>query len=141
VIGINSSILSTSGGNQGIGFAIPINTAREVAGELIAHGNVSRAYIGFYLQDVTASIAQALGLDSTTGAIVTEVDEGSPADEVGLRRGDVILGYNDEPITCLQDFYDEFQRSAPGDELLLKVLRDGRLYKVSLVVDEQPVEE
>jgi S1-C subfamily serine protease len=141
VIGINSSILSTSGGNQGIGFAIPINTAREVAGELIAHGNVSRAYIGFYLQDVTASIAQALGLDSTTGAIVTEVDEGSPADEVGLRRGDVILGFNDEPITCLQDFYDEFQRSAPGDELLLKVLRDGRLYKVSLVVDEQPVEE
>ncbi len=141
VIGINSSILSTSGGNQGIGFAIPINTAREVAGELIAHGNVSRAYIGFYLQDVTASIAQALGLDSTTGTIITEVDEGSPADEVGLRRGDVILGYNDEPITCLQDFYDEFQRSAPGDELLLKVLRDGGLYKVTLVIDEQPVEE
>ncbi len=139
-IGINSSILSTSGGNQGIGFAIPINTAKAVAEELIAHGNVRRPYVGFYLQDITPSIAQALGLSSTEGAIVTEVEPGSPAAEVGLEPGDVVLSYNTEPITSLQDFYDEFQTSAPGDELVLKVQRDGRLYKVDLVIDEQVVE-
>jgi serine protease Do len=140
VIGINSSILSTSGGNQGIGFAIPINTAREVAEEIIRYGGVKRSYIGFYLQDVTSSIAQAMGLRSTQGALVTQVDKGSPAAEAGLEPGDIVLSYNSEPIADVESFNEQFQRSAPGDDVVLVVQRDGRQYRVALVIAERDEE-
>jgi serine protease Do len=140
VIGINSSILSTSGGNQGIGFAIPINTAREVAQDIIRYGGVRRSYIGFYLQDVTPSIAQAMGLRSTDGALVTQVDKGSPAAEAGLEPGDIILTYNTEPIAGVNGFNEIFQRSAPGDDVVLVVQREGRQYRVALVIAERDEE-
>ncbi|HUT99275.1 MAG TPA: trypsin-like peptidase domain-containing protein [bacterium] len=140
VIGINSSILSTSGGNQGIGFAIPINAAREVAQEIIRYGGVRRSYIGFYLQDVTPSIAQAMGLRSTDGALVTQVDKGSPAEEAGLEPGDIVLSYNTEPITGVDGFNEQFQRSAPGDDVVLVVQREGRQYRVALVIAERDEE-
>ncbi len=140
VIGINSSILSTSGGNQGIGFAIPINAAREVAQEIIRYGGVRRSYIGFYLQDVTPSIAQAMGLRSTDGALVTQVDKGSPAAEAGLEPGDIILTYNTEPIAGVDGFNEQFQRSAPGDDVVLVVQREGRQYRVALVIAERDEE-
>jgi len=140
VIGINSSILSTSGGNQGIGFAIPINAAREVAQEIIRYGGVRRSYIGFYLQDVTPSIAQAMGLHSTDGALVTQVDKGSPAAEAGLEPGDIILSYNTEPIAGVDGFNEQFQRSAPGDDVVLVVQREGRQYRVALVIAERDEE-
>ena len=140
VIGINSSILSTSGGNQGIGFAIPINTARAVAQEIIRYGGVRRSYIGFYLQDVTPSIAQAMGLRSTEGALVTQVDKGSPAAEAGLETGDIVLSYNTEPIAGVDGFNEKFQRSAPGDDVVLVVQREGRQYRVALVIAERTEE-
>jgi len=134
VIGINSSILSTSGGSQGIGFAVPINLAREIAEELIASGGVSRSYIGFYLQDLTPSIAQAMHLSSTEGAIVSQVDAGSPADEVGLQVGDIVLSMQGEAVIGVDQFSGEFGNTAPGDEIVLTVLRDGRQYRVVVVV-------
>jgi len=140
VIGINSSILSTSGGNQGIGFAIPINTARAVAQEIIRYGGVRRSYIGFYLQDVTPSIAQAMGLRSTEGALVTQVDKGSPAAEAGLETGDIVLEYNSEPITGVNGFNEQFQHSVPGDDVVLVVQREGRQYRVALVIAERAEE-
>jgi serine protease Do len=137
VIGINSSILSTSGGNQGIGFAIPINTAREVAEEIIRFGGVRRPYIGFYLQDVTPSVAQAMRLLSTNGALVTQVDKESPAQKAGLEPGDIVLSYNSEPITGVEGFNEQFQRSVPGDDVVLVVQRGGRQYRVALVIAER----
>ncbi len=137
VVGINSSILSTSGGSQGIGFAIPINVAREVAEEIIRFGGVRRSYIGFYLQDVTPSIAQAMTLGSTDGALVTQVDKGSPADESGLEPGDIVLSYNGEPVTGVDAFNTFFKESVPGDDVVLIVQRDGKQYRVALVIAEQ----
>ena len=134
VIGINSSILSTSGGSQGIGFAVPINLASEIAEEIIASGGVSRSYIGFYLQDLTPSIAQAMHLTSTEGAIVSQVDAGSPADEVGLQIGDIVLSLRGEAVTGVEQVSSKFDKTAPGDELALTVLRDGRQYRVVVVV-------
>ncbi len=136
VIGINSSILSTSGGNQGIGFAIPINVAREVADEIIRFGGVRRSYIGFYLQDVTPSIAQAMRLTSSDGTLITQVDKGSPAAEAGLESGDIVLSYNGEPVTGVDGFNTLFKESVPGDDVVLTVQRDGRQYRVALVIAE-----
>ncbi|MCK4594145.1 PDZ domain-containing protein, partial [bacterium] len=136
VIGINSSILSTSGGNQGIGFAIPINVAREVAEEIIRFGGVRHSYIGFYLQDVTPSIAQAMRLSSSDGTLITHVDKGSPAAEAGLEPGDIVLSYNGEPVTDVDGFNTLFKESVPGDDVVLTVQRDGRQYRVALVIAE-----
>ena len=97
LIGINTAILSgNSGGNQGIGFAIPINMARHDMDSILAHGKVERGYLGILPQDVTPSMAKALGVHETTGALVGDVTANSPASKAGLQKGDIILAVNGE---------------------------------------------
>jgi serine protease Do len=103
VIGINTFILSRSGGSQGIGFAIPIDTVRRVVAEIKAHGQVREVWVGVQVQEIPASLAESLELDSTAGVIVASVDRGSPAEKAGIRRGDVIRKIGDNTIADFED--------------------------------------
>ena len=115
LIGINSQILTPSGGNIGIGFAIPANMAKNVMTQLIEHGQVHRGKIGVTIQPVTSDIASSLGLAQVRGALVNSVEAGSPADKAGVRRGDVITAVNGESIADLQRPAQRSLAAAAGD--------------------------
>ncbi len=103
VIGVNTAIFSPSGGNVGIGFAIPSNQARQIIAQLKDGGVVERGWLGVHIQQVTPEIAESLGLEKAKGALVSKVAEGSPAEKAGLKRGDVILEVEDEDVRALRD--------------------------------------
>ncbi len=123
VIGINTAI-NTSG--QGIGFAIPINLARHVAEQLVAHGTVKRAMIGVTLANMTPEIAEGFGLGSQQGVIIQSVFAGSPAERAGLRRNDVIVEMNGQPVTDRDKFRFKIADTPSGTRVRLAVLRDGK---------------
>ena len=126
VVGINAAILSQSGGNIGIGFAIPINLANAVMRQLIEHGEVRRGQLGVMVQDLTPDLARYLKLDVQHGAIVTQVMPGSAAEQAGLRSEDVIVAVNDKPVHSARELRNDIGLMAIGDTVKLKVLRDGK---------------
>jgi Do/DeqQ family serine protease len=126
LVGINSQILSPSGGNIGIGFAIPANMAAHVMSQLIEHGEVRRGMLGVSIQPVTADIARSLGLSEVRGAIVSAVNEGSPAAKAGLERGDVITAVNGEAVRDGNSLRNQIAQLLPGTAVKLAVVRDGR---------------
>jgi serine protease Do len=139
-VGINTAIVSESGGYMGIGFAIPINMARSVADQLRRTGRVVRGYLGFYAQDVTPEIAKSLGLQRAQGAIITQVERGSPADQAGLQPGDVILEMNGNPIENYTEFRTAVAAMRPGTTVQLLVWRDGRTFERNVTLGERPAE-
>jgi serine protease Do len=126
LIGINSQILTPSGGNIGIGFAIPANMAKSVMTQLIDHGQVHRGMIGVTIQPVTSDIASSLGLSQVRGALVNSVQSGSPADKAGIRRGDVITSVNGAAVKDSNDLRNNVGQMAPGSTAKLTVVRDGK---------------
>ena len=126
LIGINSQILSPSGGNIGIGFSIPANMARSVMTQLIEHGEVRRGRLGVTIQGITPALAESLGLGGTTGALVGDVDAGSPAAKAGLRSGDVITAINGEAVKDSNVLRNEIAQLQPGTTVRVTVLRDGK---------------
>jgi Do/DeqQ family serine protease len=126
LIGINSQILSPSGGNIGIGFAIPSNMARNVMDQLVAGGSVRRGMLGVTIQPVNADIAKSLGLEKVAGAIVNSVSPGSPAERAGVRRGDVVVALDGTPVSDSNALRNQVARMQPGSTVRLTVLRDGR---------------
>ena len=126
LIGINSQILSPSGGNIGIGFAIPANMAKNVMTQLIDHGQVHRGMIGVTIQPVTGDIASSLGLSHVGGALVNSVQSGSPADKAGIKRGDVITSVNGTAIKDTNSLRNDLAQMAPGTTAKLTVVRDGK---------------
>ena len=98
LVGINTAILSRTGGNIGIGFAIPINLARNILVSLLETGGVQRGLLGVRISDISPDIAEAFGLPNTSGALLQQVEEGLPADRAGLKRGDVVVALNGRPI-------------------------------------------
>ena len=136
LIGINSQILTPSGGNIGIGFAIPANMAKNVMTQLIEHGQVHRGKIGVTIQPVTSDIASSLGLAQVRGALVNSVEAGSPADKAGVRRGDVITAVNGESIGTYNDLRNEVSQLQPGTATKLSIVRDGKEQTVNLTVAE-----
>jgi Do/DeqQ family serine protease len=140
LVGINSQILSPSGGSIGIGFAIPTNMARDVMGQLIKTGNVRRGMIGVGIQPVTADIAQNLGLREVRGALVNEVRPGSPAASAGVRMGDVIVAFNGAPVGDSNSFRNMVARTQPGTPVTFTVARDGREQELRATLAELPVE-
>ena len=126
LIGINSQILSPSGGNIGIGFSIPANMARHVMSQLIEHGEVRRGRLGVTIQAVTPELARAMNLGTTSGALVSDVESGTPAESAGLKRGDVITALNGEPVKDSNVLRNEVAQLAPGTEVKLTVIRDGK---------------
>ena len=126
LVGINSQILTPSGGNIGIGFAIPANMAKNVMTQLIDHGQVHRGMIGVTIQPVTSDIASSLGLSQVRGALVNSVQPGSPAEKAGIRRGDVITSVNGAAVKDSNDLRNDVAQMAPGSTAKLTVVRDGK---------------
>jgi len=134
LVGINSQILSSSGGSIGIGFAIPINLAKSVMSQLIAYGKVERGRIGIVGQDLTPELAKALGLKIEHGALVSRVLPGSPAAHAGLKAEDVIVEANGKPINDMLELRNLVGLLRVGDKVDLKVLRDGATRQFTVVV-------
>jgi serine protease Do len=139
LVGINTAILSGgSGGNQGIGFAIPINMAKHVMDEILKHGKVVRGYIGVAIQEVTPDLAKAFNVSAEKGALVGSVESSSPAAKAGLQRGDVITELNGQPISGPNDLRLEVSTMDPGTTVHLKVNRNGQTRDVTLTLGEAP---
>jgi serine protease Do len=138
VIGINTAIVSPSGGNIGIGFAIPINMAKKVMEELLAKGKIARGYLDLNPQDIDEDLAKALKLKSTEGALVAGVTSGGPADKAGIKQGDIIIAFDGKKITDSTDLRNMVAATAPGTSVKLTLLRDGREMDVTAVLAERP---
>jgi S1-C subfamily serine protease len=136
LVGINSQILTPTGGNIGIGFAIPANMARDVADQLIKSGEVKRGFLGVTIQPVTSEIASRLGLKEVGGVIVGAVEQGSPAEHAGMKQGDVITAFNGNQIADGNSLRNLVASAGPGAEVTLTVLRDGREQQVRARLDE-----
>jgi Do/DeqQ family serine protease len=138
LIGINTEILSSNGGNVGIGFAIPVNMARSVMDQLIRYGAVRRGQLGVSMYTVTPDIAHSLGLASAVGALVSQVVEGSPADKAGLRVGDVVTAVNGQPIKSNSELRNIIGLLRVGDSIDIGLVRDGRPKRVTAVIAAAP---
>ncbi|MGH9836408.1 MAG: Do family serine endopeptidase [Blastocatellia bacterium] len=136
LVGINSQILTPTGGNIGIGFAIPANMARNVTEQLIKGGRVRRGYLGVTIQPMTSEIATRLGLKEPHGVIVGAVEKGSPAERAGLKQGDVIVAFNGNQIADGNSLRNLVASAGPGAEVTLTVLREGREQQLRATLDE-----
>lgn len=136
LIGINSQILSPSGGNIGIGFAIPSNMAQSVMKQLVKDGKVHRGMLGVGIQDVTSELAENFGLKDLNGVIVNSVTAGSPAEKAGLKQGDVIIKLNDKPIKDGNELRNQIAQTAPGTEVSIGFLRGENEQNVSVTLGE-----
>jgi serine protease Do len=141
LVGINTAIIpNDTGGNQGIGFAVPINMARRVMELLIAGGKVTRGDLAILLQDITPRLAKSLDLPDQKGALVSDVFPNTPAEKAGIKSGDVIIGFNGKDITDVNSFQLAVAESAPGSSAAVKLLHNGRLETVMVTLSELPVE-
>jgi len=147
VIGVNTAIYSNGGGimgggsgNIGIGFAIPINMAREVFEQLIETGTVSRGYLGIYIDDITEQLARAMKIESKDGAIVTNIIPDAPADKAGMKVEDVIIKLNDIDIKNVKQLQKEVAKLGKGAKATVTVMRDGKKVKLNVKLDERPDE-
>ena len=140
-IGINTAIFSRSGGYMGIGFAIPINMAREICDQLVANGAVSRGYLGIAIQQLTPELAKSFGLDKTEGILVGDVTKDSPAAAAQLKSGDVIVEFDGTEVTEMGDFRNRVAMAGPDHEIALTVIRDGQRMTVNVTTGERPVSE
>ena len=136
LVGINSAIFTPSGGNVGIGFAIPSAMAYYVMGQLTEHGEVRRGTLGIFVQDLTADLAGAFGLEQGAGALVTEVDGGSPADKEGLQAGDVVTAVGGNPVKSAQDFHNLEGQFPVDDKVRVDYVREGKEKSARLKVAE-----
>lgn len=138
LIGINTAIISRSGGNQGIGFAIPANMCRDVLESLVTDGKVNRGYLGVLPQDITPALARKLDLKETTGALLAEITPRGPADRSGLRSGDVVTEFNGKPIRDARHLRLEVARTKPGLSVNVGIRREGSPKSLQITVRERP---
>jgi serine protease Do len=138
LVGINTAIISGSGGNQGIGFAVPINMAKNVLDRLIAGGKLTRGYLGIAPQDVDANFARQFNLPGQSGALVSDVLPNSPAQKAGLKSGDVIIAINDKGISDANNLKLTVSQILPDTRVSVKYVRDGATKTVSAMLAELP---
>jgi serine protease Do len=136
VVGINTFIFTSGGGSLGMGFAIPINTAKRIVDEIVRYGEVRKVWVGVRVQEITRRAARMLGLPSTDGVLVNDVDSGSPAEDAGVRVGDVIVAVNGEPVRDFEEARRALFGVQVGDRLQLDVLRKGEAHRFDLVMKE-----
>jgi Do/DeqQ family serine protease len=134
LIGINTEIISSNGGNVGIGFAIPVNMVRSVVDQLLKYGVVKRGQLGVSMYTVTPDIARSLGLPSAVGALISRVVDGSPADKAGLRVGDVITSVNGQPVRSNSELRNAIGLLRVGAALDIGLVRDGKPMRVTAVI-------
>ncbi len=142
LIGINTAIATSGGGrgNQGIGFAVPSNLAREVMRQIEEHGHVIRGWLGVAVQDVTPAMATPLGLTTPGGALVGDVTEGSPAAKAGLMRGDVVIAIDGKPVADSRGLRMLIAEASPGAQVRLSVVRDGARRDAAATLGEVPAD-
>ena len=138
VIGINTAIVSGSGGYMGIGFAIPSNMATKVMDQLIKDGSVTRGFLGVTLQPVDPELAKFYKLDKPQGALITDVVKGSPADVAGLKVEDVIIGFDNAPVDSLSTFRNAVSLMPPGSKISLRIVRDGKQKEIKVTITSAP---
>ena len=138
VIGINTAIFSTTGGYQGIGFAIPVNVARAILGDLVHGQRVLYGWLGISVQDVTEELKEHFQLPSKEGVIVARVMEGSPGEKGGLKDGDVILSLGGQPVKNVRELLRQVARAKVGERLPATVMRGGKPVPLSLEIGERP---
>ncbi len=141
VVGINSQIYSRTGGFMGLSFAIPADVAMDVVQQIKDKGSVSRGWLGVYIQEVTYELAQSFQLDKPVGALVSQVIEGSPAEKSGIQAGDVILSFNGREIKDSSDLPPMVGRVPVDSKVRLKLLRDGKVKQLEVVIEELPTED
>jgi serine protease Do len=134
VIGVNSAISSVG---QGIGFAVPINTAKAILSQLKATGHVQRGYLGIRLRNVTTDLKDAFGLKDTKGALVEDVEKGLPGDQAGLRPGDVIVGVDGKGVNTMDELVKTISAREPGSRVKLNLLREGRPVVVTARLEDR----
>jgi serine protease Do len=135
-VAINTAIFSRTGGSMGIGFAIPINMAKGIRDQLIEHGSVSRGYLGIVIQDLTPDLARNFGLSNEKGILVSDVKDGSPADRAGMRRGDVIVEADGEPVTEIGPFRNKIALLGPSRKVHVAFLRGGKRQSAIITTEE-----
>jgi serine protease Do len=140
VVGINTAIASNSGVGAGVGFAIPIDMAKQIMDELINSGGVTRGYLAILPQDITEDLAQALKVPENGGALVGSVTSGGPGEKGGIKRGDVIIEFNGQKITNSNQLRNEVARMDPDKTANVVVIRDGKRKELKVKVGERPTE-
>ncbi len=138
LIGINTAILSGGGGNEGVGFAIPINMAHQVMDQILQHGKVVRAWLGVVIQPVTPEIAKAFGYTGSEGALVGDITPNSPASKAGLEKGDIILQLNAQPVASSRELQLKVATLPPGSTAKLVIYRGGSKRDLSVVLGDMP---
>jgi serine protease Do len=138
VVGINTAISSNNGGYQGVGFAIPANTAKWVAGQLMANGSVKRAYLGVGIQQMNHDLAGQFGVQAREGVLVTDVFPNTPAEKAGLKSGDIVLDFAGTQIRTPGDLQGAVERTPIGEKRSLKVLRGDKEVTLTIIGTEQP---
>jgi serine protease Do len=141
VIGVNSAIVSPSGGSVGIGFDIPADTAKLVVDQLRQKGSVTRGWLGVQVQPVTVGIADSMGLNKAEGALVDQPEPGSPAEKAGIKAGDIITAVNDTPIKDARALAQHIARAAPGSSAKLSVIRDGKTDNINVTLATMPKQQ
>jgi serine protease Do len=138
VVGINTAIFSTSGGYQGIGFAIPSNMVKSIMDSLVKKGKVVRGWLGVSIQSITPELARQFNLKGEKGVLVSDVNENSPAEKAGLKRGDIIVEYDGKNTDEPSQFRNMVANTAPGEEHSLKVLRNDEVLTLKVSIGELP---
>jgi serine protease Do len=141
LIGINTAIMSRSGGNQGVGFAIPASMARNVTDQIIHGGKVSRAFLGVMIQPITSDLAKAFKLSKSEGALISDVNPGSPAERAGLKPGDVVTKVDDHAVSDARALRLMIGEMSPGKTVQVAVVRDGIERRYSVTLGEQPFDK
>ncbi|MEW6007448.1 MAG: Do family serine endopeptidase [bacterium] len=138
VIGINTAIVGQA---QGIGFAIPINMAKKIIGDLIEHGKVIRAWLGIYIQDLTEEIVESMGLEVKEGVLVSEVMKNSPAEKEGIKRGDVIISIDNEKVKTSKELQQKVLNKGVGKEVEISLIREGNRITLRVKLEKMPEEK
>jgi serine protease Do len=140
LVGINAAIFSTSGGYQGIGFAVPSNMAKSVMGSLIKRGKVVRGWLGVTVQPLTPELAKQFNLKEDKGALIGDVIEGGPAEKAGIHRGDVIIDYQGKKIDDPNQLRNMVANTEPGKEVEMAIVRENKTEKKRITIGELPTE-
>ena len=141
VVGINSQIYSRTGGFMGLSFAIPIDVATDIAGQLKVSGKITRGRIGVMIQEVTKELAESFGLSDSNGALVVSIQKDSPAEKAGIEVSDVILQFDGKDVDSSADLPRIVGNTKPESKVSMQVWRDGKIKKISITVGEIPSEE
>ncbi len=138
LVGVNTAIFSTSGGYQGIGFAVPSNMAKVVMESLIKEGKVIRGWLGVNIQDLTPEIAKHFGIEETKGVLIADVVEKSPAEKAGLKRGDLIIEYDGKEVSDTRQLRNMVASTFPGNSTTVTIIRDGKKKSMNVTIGEFP---